>query len=481
MDAPTAVLGQNGHMGSSEPLAYVRARSAAAGHAIYLGMGTGGWVWTRPQQAVLVLGPPRSGKTFSIVIPNVLAANGAVLSTSIKADVLDATAVARGRVGQCWLFDPSGEVTVPQGVKPLHWSPIAACRRWDPAVVAARAMVGAARPATGMTEASHWTERAEAMLAPLLHAAALDDLTMADVMTWVNRRAPLAAARILESNGSGLAAEVLDGVLATEERERSGIWSTAAGVLAAYRSEAALATTAEVNFDPAAFVDSGDTVYVCATGRQQSLVAPLVVSLIEEVRGAAYARAKVDPSVSRPPVVLALDEVANIAPLGDLPAIVSEGGGQGLTTLACLQDLSQARHRWGAQADGFLSLFGAKVLLPGIGDTRTLEAVSALAGDHDVKVRSDSSPPWWARNRGRARTTTWSTRRQRRLPADAVARGRPGMALAIEGSGAPAWVELTPSFAAKPWSELSQERSGPEVVRSRSGLGDHRLPPVLGH
>jgi ABC-type antimicrobial peptide transport system permease subunit len=48
--------------------------------------------------------------------------------------------------------------------------------------------------------------------------------------------------------------------------------------------------------------------------------------------------------------------------------------------MACLQDLSQARTRWGAQADGFLSLFPYTVMLPGIADRATLELVSALAG-----------------------------------------------------------------------------------------------------
>ena len=61
--------------------------------------------------------------------------------------------------------------------------------------------------------------------------------------------------------------------------------------------------------------------------------------------------------------------------------MISEGGGQGLVTLACFQDLSQARHRWPTQADGFPSLFGTTVVLPGIGDVRTLEALSVLAGD----------------------------------------------------------------------------------------------------
>ncbi len=82
--------------------------------------------------------------------------------------------------------------------------------------------------------------------------------------------------------------------------------------------------------------------------------------------------------------MLALDEVANIAPVPDLPAMVSEGGSQGVVTLACLQDLSQARGRWGVAADGFLSLFGTTVVLPGIGDVHTLEALSALAGEEEV-------------------------------------------------------------------------------------------------
>ncbi len=53
-------------------------------------------------------------------------------------------------------------------------------------------------------------------------------------------------------------------------------------------------------------------------------------------------------------------------------------------TLACLQDLSQARHRWPDQADGFPSLFGTTVVLPGIGDVRTLDALSMLAGDEEI-------------------------------------------------------------------------------------------------
>ena len=68
-----------------------------------------------------------------------------------------------------------------------------------------------------------------------------------------------------------------------------------------------------------------------------------------------------------------------------------------MLTLACLQDLSQARARWGTSAEGFLSLFPTTVVLPGIADRTTLETLRHLAGremtpapsiQRDVKGRS---------------------------------------------------------------------------------------------
>lgn len=157
----------------------------------------------------------------------------------------------------------------------------------------------------------------------------------------------------------------------------------------------------------------------------QNLHAPLVVALLDQIRTATY---RWQPN---PAMLFALDEVANIAPLPDLPATLAEGGSQGLVELACLQDLSQARARWDRAADGFLTLFTHKILLPGIADPATLKAVSTLAGEVDVPIRSDST------NRGRnwSSGTSWTTRRQPRLPADQVANIQPGTAILISGTG----------------------------------------------
>lgn len=402
-----------------------------------LGVAGGGWRWTRPESALLVVGPPRSGKTSGVVVPNVLAAAGPVLSTSTKPDVLAATAAHRQQLGRCRVFDPAGSATAGPGVEALHWSPVRAAADWDAALAVAAEMTSASRGRPG-GDSAHWVERGRSLIACLLHAGAVGDLPMRRVVSWVDRRQGAEAAEITEAAGSPLAADRLAGLLATEDRELSGIWSTASGVLAAYASERALATTDDADFDAGEFVRSSDTVYVCAPRSRQEAVAPLVAGLVAEIRDARY-RLHAEGDAATPPTLLALDEVANIAPLGDLPGMVSDGGSQGLLVVACLQDLSQARQRWGPAADGFLTLFGAKLILPGVSDPATLRGLSDLAGTEEARVVSRT------RGAGLWRTTTTVTsRRQPALDPGQLRAGRTGHALFIDGASSPQWLRLVP-------------------------------------
>ena len=147
-------------------------------------------------------------------------------------------------------------------------------------------------------------------------------------------------------------------------------------------------------------------------------------------------------------------------------------------TLACLQDLSQARGRWGsAAADGFFSLFGAKVLLPGVGDLRTLDTVSRLAGQGDVAVRSVNASAWWS---GRpSASTTRSTRRQERLPVDQVHSLAPGTALVIAGARPPQPALLTPWWAYPPFWEAKRAQPPallPVTTGTSASGGPDRAP-----
>jgi type IV secretion system protein VirD4 len=346
-----------------------REGSMRLGGGAYLGVDEyGGWVTADPESAVMILGPPRSGKTSAIMIPALMACCGAAISTSTKPDVIHATLPARSEIGQAWLFDPAGSETtaLPDGVRRLCWSPVAAAASWDEALVMARAMTAATNPGAGTMNESHWSERAAALLAPLLYAAHHTNQPIAAVLRWTLRQDLAPAQAILADAGTQVAADVLAGIERTDQRERSSVFSATAGVLAAYNADAVRQAAADPNFDPNQFATSTDTIYITAPEHKQALCAPLIVGLLEQIRHAAYEHAR-DDTPTRPPMLWALDEIANTAPIHDLPALISQAGSQHLQVMIGLQDLSQARTRWGEhQTDALLSLFQTKLILTGI-------------------------------------------------------------------------------------------------------------------
>jgi type IV secretion system protein VirD4 len=442
----------------------VREHTGRLGGGAFLGYRPGGsWVTADPEHAVLVLGPPRSGKTSSVVIPAMLAAAGAAVSTATKPDVLEATWRARAQLGQVWLFDPSGEAgELPREIRRLCWSPVAAAPTWDAALIMARAMAACTTPGRGTTNEQHWRERSTALLAPLLYAANLNDRPIAEVLRWVLRQDLGPAALTLEDHDAAIANDVLVGIAKTDARERSSIFSATAGVLAAYNADATRRAAASPNFDAARFANSHDTIYITAPAHKQALCAPLVVGLLEQIRHATYANAR----NAGLPVFLCLDEVANIAPIHDLPALVSEAGGQGLHVMACLQDLSQARERWGQDAaDGFLSLFQTKLILNGIAEPRTLEALSLALGEYDRQLVSytlahSQSERWFPPPGSESESATYHTQRHRTLPPGEIARLPEGHALLLRGTN---WglLRLTPWYRTEPWASVAGPIGGP--------------------
>ena len=436
----------------------VRARITQLGGGAYLGVDEDGqWMTADPQSAVMVLGPPRSGKTSAVMIPALLGAPGPAISTSTKPDVMRATMRARAELGTVWLFDPAGaELQAPAGVCSLRWSPVAAAGSWDQALITSRAMAACTRIGAGTSNENHWTERAGTLLAPLLYAAHLTDRPIEEALLWTLRQDLAPAMEVLADRGIKIAASVLAGIQRTDPRERSSIFSAAAGVLAAYNADATRTTAASPNFDPDRFAASTDTIYITAPEQYHSLCAPLIVGLLEQVRHAVYRRAQAQANAAT--MLWALDEVANIAPIHDLPALVSQAGGQDLQVMVGLQDLSQARTRWGQDAaDGFMSLFQTRLVLNGIADSRTLESISLALGEYDRELVSTSSGTnengEWFTPLGRSENTSYHTQRQRTLIPGEIAQLPDGHGLLLRG---PSWglIELTPWYEREPWASI---------------------------
>jgi type IV secretion system protein VirD4 len=405
---------------------------------IYLGRGVHGDATSGNERSTLVLGPSRSGKTSSIVVPNLLITNRSCVVTSTKNDVVSLMSRSR-RDAATLLFDPSGTVRTPQDVHRIGYSPIRQSFSWDGAILASRSLIDIARRGRGDRSDDHWTERAGALVAPLLHATALRNESLGQLASRVDeRRCDDVVHELKERYGEHHpSVSLLRGVLATEERERSSIWSTTSGLFAGVRTEAARASSREAPLDLDAFLSGPHQLHIVAPSRHQAVTIPLVVGLIEELVHATY-----DRHHEGARLLLALDELANVAPLPRLASIVSEGGGQGVLTLACLQDLSQARSRWGTSADGFLSLFPTTVVLPGIADRATLEMLRGLAGRSLFEMPTLQYGP---KGRRAGRSTSW-VERDRASMSD-LAHGRPGYAMGLDASKQMKWVELTPAHS----------------------------------
>jgi hypothetical protein len=417
------------------------------------------------EHALLAIGPPRAGKTAGVIVPNVLAWRGPVVSASVTTDVTEATLDARSRAGVCWHFDPSaanplGEMISPirglempkPPVRLLHWSPLTGCTDWTRANRIADALTAAGMEPDEQ-RGTFRIERAAALLGPLLHAAAIGGLRMRDVARWTRYANLQDALEILvhaagsENVGAEIAADTLRGL--SGDRELATHWSSVGGVLRAYRDPNALAMADETNFDIEAFCRSRDTIYITAIDSDQAAVAPIIVAFLRAVREELFAAGL---EHSEPAMLWALDGIAHIAPIPDLRDLVSVAGGQHLLIVASIQDLSQARSRWGQEADGFLTLFHTKLVLDGVGDTDTLQRLSRLAGEKVVERRTKST------GSDGVPLESVTSERVPKLPEDLLA--NPGRQAAWRFIGA-RWSEQTgkvwlpPYYATSPWCDMA--------------------------
>jgi type IV secretory pathway TraG/TraD family ATPase VirD4 len=295
-----------------------------------------------------------------------------------------------------------------------------------------------------------------------LYAAARSGAQITDVVRWAAGAATSGTAaeigRVMEGliaaddEAARIAYDVYLGILRTADRERASIVSTTGRVLRVYQTLGARRAAADPNLDPTAFVRSRDTIYITAPSDRQALYAPMIVGMLEQIRYAQYARHAADQRAGTPPgphVTFLLDEVSNIAPV-PLPQIVSEAGGQGLHVVAVLQDLSQARARWGDHADGLLTLFRVKYALPGLVEPRTLEALSQAIGEYDRVTISHGTSQL-----GIYETTTvnHSVQRQRVLSPGEIAQLPAGHGLLLNGASW-ALVLTTPYYSHPTWQSV---------------------------
>ncbi len=421
-------------------LRLLRVREPLPGR-LTIGRVDGRLVAAEPRQSVIVVGPVQTGKTSGFAVPAILEWQGPVVATSVKTDLLRETLIARSalRRSKVWVYDPTGGTGIPSA----GWTPLAGCATWEGAQrVADWLVTGGRRGSSGVDNADFWYAAAAKLLAPLLFAATHWGGTMADVVRWVDRRETEEVEVGLAEAREPAADDAFQASKERDERTRSSIYTTVETVLSAFADPGVLTSALMPDLRAERLLDGGfHTAYICAPAHEQRRLQPLFATLVQEIVACAYDRATETGRPLDPPLLLVLDECANIAPLRDLATLASTGAGQGIQLVSIFQDMAQINAVYGRdRAPTIVSNHRAKVILSGIADAQTLDYVGRLLGDEEVRQLSSTS------GTAGSRSTTESVAFRSLAPANVLREMRPGRGLLVYGHLAPARVELRPWF-----------------------------------
>ncbi|HZO77290.1 MAG TPA: type IV secretory system conjugative DNA transfer family protein [Solirubrobacteraceae bacterium] len=438
-----------------------RARSTAPrglrDQRLALGRSAGRLVCAEQRHALVAFGPPQSGKSAGLAVPALLEWRGPAVASSIKTDLLAATASRRRSLGDVFVFDPFELAGFPGHA----WSPLHGAHTWDGALEVAWRLAGAAElDQRGVEGGDFWAVAAEQRLAPLLYIAAVTGAGMGSVVRWVygqgGRELDQALNRLSEfaadSEQLDAAHAAFDAVRAFEaqaDRTRSSIEATAQALLRAYRFTRVQRSARSTEILPDVLLDRAATLYLIGDAKASKLLRPIFLALLSEIVDRAYERATRNGGRLTQPLLLCLDEAGNVAPLPNLAEIASTAPSHNIQLVSIFHDLAQARSRYGTQAETVVNSHRARMLLPGVADLETLRYFAGLVGDEEAldQTRTTGAD-------GQSRSTA---RRRRPLIAPEALRQLPdGHALLLYGRLAPTRVKLRMWFADRRLRRLAQ-------------------------
>lgn len=354
-------------------------------------------VWLTLEESILLIGAPRSGKGVHLVVPMIIDAPGAVVTTSTRADNYALTYQVRKAQGSTvTLFDPQGLT----GQKTtLKWSPITGCENPMTAQQRATSLISASGLGKGGSN-EEWRAPAVLILQSLLHAAAIEQRGMDDLIRWGNDMgAAREAVKVLESNlsaapgWSGMLKDVIEGDAKLAGSKWFGVSNVMVGLSVPEIRAVMDPRSKDEMFDIDMFIQNRGTLYLVGTKTGGGAVGAFLISMMDAITERAREIAAKKPGNRLdPPMTLVLDEIANMA--GSWPGLttlMADGGGVGIVPIPVVQSMAQLRDNWGVEAAK--SIFDAatiKILLGGSSSEEDLRVFSGLMGTRELKKESTS-------------------------------------------------------------------------------------------
>jgi len=326
----------------------------------------------------MVIAPPRAGKSSGFVVPWLLDHQGPALVLSTKRDIYEATVPYREAIGRVWVYDPFGHVDS------AAFTPLRTAASWAGAIRVGEALASAAHPDQANAANEFWDKEAASMLGPLLHAASIGGHGMEELLRWLDTRRFADAISLLKQAGAGAAANQLEGVGRRDERNRETTVMSALNLLRAYRYPQLAQRSSDV-LDPEVFLSGeANTIYVVAAAHDQEVLRPVILALITATYEGAVRRARTGGALD-PALVMLMDEAANIAPVRNLSAWLSQCGDHGIVIATIWQSIAQIDQRYGRAArDAICAACTAQVFIPPLAEPTSSGYLSDLLGEEPV-------------------------------------------------------------------------------------------------
>jgi len=343
--------------------------------------------------SAVVFGPNGSGKTTSLIVPNVLDWDGPVVLTTAKPQDLEPVCRARATHGPVWVIAPGGA----PGHDTVGWSPIQAAIGDDQADRIAEWMVESSGMA-GDPKARPWNAQARKYLKGLLLAAHITGGGIAQWTTWIHagEKARDTVEDTLRTAGYDAAAREYASTWQIHDEGKGSVLFTALGLADTYSRPGVLDAADRGGFDPADLLDRGGTLCIVTPSTEGDRFAAYFTALVSSVLHEAETRAAAQAGPLEPRLLLALDEAGNVFRYPRLPHLLTTARGNGIQLLLVYHDLAQVEHLYGGREVARTVVSNAKMrmLLPGVGDLETLRYWSELMGQtrtqtHGVTTGAD--------------------------------------------------------------------------------------------
>ncbi|QHC61099.1 type IV secretory system conjugative DNA transfer family protein [Rathayibacter sp. VKM Ac-2760] len=430
---------------------------------------TGKMLYASFEDMITVVAGPRVGKSTSLVIPAIIAAPGAVVTTSNKRDVLDATRDVREKDGPVWVFDPQ---RVAREDATWWWNPLSYVTDDVRAAKLAQYFASGSRATDAKTDA-FFDGAGQNLLAGMLLAAAVGQKPISQVFAWLTDVTNEEPVRLLRSGGYPMTGDAVLGIIQSTEKLRGSVYSTAQEMAACLKNTQVAdwvnprgTADPRPQFDAATFVRGSGTLYSLSK-EGAGTAGPLVTALTAATLEAATDLADISPGGRlRTPLVGILDEAANVCRWRDLPDLYSHFGSRGIPIMSVFQSWSQGVAVFGKE--GMLKLWSASnafLYLGSVKENDFLQNVSELVGDYDRETTSASY------NKG-VRSTSTALKRERILTVDELGAMPRGRAVMLSTGSRAALLRTVP------WYEGTKEKVS--AIKASIAAHDPAIAPVRG-